>query len=96
MLLFRSDKEKDDDYSIEFENAAIENYGKRPIYFAYTSLDEGEYPETLATYFNIDRKSLPQIRLSGKGLKFKPTKFITRNATSELIFDWLDNVMSGS
>jgi len=28
-------------------------------------------------------------------LKFKPTTFTAKNATSELIFSWLDEVMAG-
>jgi len=56
---------------------------------------DDEYPETLAKFFNFERKDLPQIRIYAGGYKFKPYHFTTRNATSALIIDFVKDVYSG-
>ena len=93
MILFRADKMKDEDFAIEFQDAAFEIQQKIPVYMAYTNMDDS-YSERLATFFNIDRTQLPQMRLSAGGTKFKPD-FLTKNATNELIVDFLKDVYQG-
>ena len=57
-ILFRSDNEKDDDYAMEFQDAAYEFHGKKPLYFAYTNMND-EWEAKIATYMDITRGLLP-------------------------------------
>jgi len=57
---------------------------------------DDEYPESLAKFFDFERKDLPQIRLYANGYKFKPYHFTTRNATSALILDFIKDVFEGT
>ncbi len=60
---------------------------------AYTNMDDA-YSEKLAVFFNFDRSQLPQMRLSAGGNKYKPD-FSTKNATNELIVNFLKDVYGG-
>jgi len=95
IILFRSDKDKDEDFMAEFQEAAMENKGVLNILFAYTNLDN-DYAQSLATHFNFERAELPLLRIYGHGNKWKPYHFTTRNATSELITSFIKDVMSGA
>lgn len=88
IIVFRSDKDKDEDFMAEFTQAAIEGEGKLPLLFAYSNL-ENDYAEKLAIHFSFIRAELPLIRIYAGGEKFKPYHFTTRNATSELIHNFI-------